>query len=684
MRKLLKYTYLIKLIMTAFIAIYIPFLLLNSLAMRNSYREVKDNKNKNYSNNTYYFAKYFYDQIDSLINQTIRIEYERKFVREVVESHQYYIIQAIGTLSQYNRTINFADLCGIYFNDSDYLITSYAKYDMDYFVRFYSEGDSVLGEKIRKFITEKHANEVSMLPIVNVSKGMSTALLVGMPISTGLKGEQDAFVVYLINPDTLRKSFLGRPDSEESALYIFDSNNDLLYSNGIINEKTLHYTEFNGFLKDADKTLLNFKSNDVEYAAFKWHDKLKNMTFISVILYSEIEGPLLFFYKTLQRTLILFAVTMVIILGFTIYINYRPILKLSKCARKFGDEDKNTGEINSIGYMIEKVSNENNHMQETVLEQRMMLKERIYGDLLSGATISEAGENTLSSDLKEEYNNFFALSVRGIHLNNLQRGQLIHNIYLNCGAYVNLTDIPYDNCLVFICAVKENPGYRDLAAEIESLIKQLYDNGFHINIDVLAFLQHVKNGERDSALAVLSDIHEYILKNVTNVKKERYICYDILCSYLKTLEDANIKIEEQEAEDILNFNNVNEFCKIISNTVEGVCNTILLIKEDKDFAFKKSIVDFVDLNATDPDICLLQVADKFNISIYTLSRIFKESTGIGFKEYITSKRIGIGKHLLSTTDKSIFDIAKETGFSDTTQFTRVFKSLCGIAPSKYR
>lgn len=53
-------------------------------------------------------------------------------------------------------------------------------------------------------------------------------------------------------------------------------------------------------------------------------------------------------------------------------------------------------------------------------------------------------------------------------------------------------------------------------------------------------------------------------------------------------------------------------------------------------------------------------------------------------EYLTNYRINIAKDLLRTTNKSITDIALETGFSNSAYFTKVFKQVAKMTPREYR
>lgn len=84
------------------------------------------------------------------------------------------------------------------------------------------------------------------------------------------------------------------------------------------------------------------------------------------------------------------------------------------------------------------------------------------------------------------------------------------------------------------------------------------------------------------------------------------------------------------------------------------------------------------------EIYLEQIADMHNISAIYLSRVFKETTGISFVDFLTEIRIGFAKGLLEDTHVSIQEVAYQTGYTDHHYFHRVFKKQTGITPNEYR
>ena len=78
------------------------------------------------------------------------------------------------------------------------------------------------------------------------------------------------------------------------------------------------------------------------------------------------------------------------------------------------------------------------------------------------------------------------------------------------------------------------------------------------------------------------------------------------------------------------------------------------------------------------------VAKRFEMSTTALSRYFKKHTGKTFTAYIHELRIARACELLSQTDQTIQVIAREVGFSNISQFNRIFGRLKEMSPRAFR
>ncbi len=81
---------------------------------------------------------------------------------------------------------------------------------------------------------------------------------------------------------------------------------------------------------------------------------------------------------------------------------------------------------------------------------------------------------------------------------------------------------------------------------------------------------------------------------------------------------------------------------------------------------------------------LTEVAARFYLSPYYLSRLFRRVTGQSIVDYLNNRRIEAAQKLLETTELSISAIAEQTGFASAAHFRRVFREVMDISPLQYR
>ena len=81
-------------------------------------------------------------------------------------------------------------------------------------------------------------------------------------------------------------------------------------------------------------------------------------------------------------------------------------------------------------------------------------------------------------------------------------------------------------------------------------------------------------------------------------------------------------------------------------------------------------------------LSLTEVAARFYISPYYLSRLFRRVTGQSIVDYINARRIEAAQKLLETTELSIGSVAEQTGFASAAHFRRVFRETMGVGPAR--
>ncbi|MCY9670185.1 response regulator [Paenibacillus alginolyticus] len=89
-------------------------------------------------------------------------------------------------------------------------------------------------------------------------------------------------------------------------------------------------------------------------------------------------------------------------------------------------------------------------------------------------------------------------------------------------------------------------------------------------------------------------------------------------------------------------------------------------------------------HSLDPNLSLESVAEVVGVHPVTLSRIFKQQTGMNFVRYIVRRRMRDAQSMLLKTDKKINEISEEIGYVDYRYFRTLFKKEFGLTPSEYR
>jgi len=84
------------------------------------------------------------------------------------------------------------------------------------------------------------------------------------------------------------------------------------------------------------------------------------------------------------------------------------------------------------------------------------------------------------------------------------------------------------------------------------------------------------------------------------------------------------------------------------------------------------------------EISNTEIGAIFGYHPFYVSKMLKDRKGITLRQYIIGYRLKLAKRMLEVTEKSINEIAEETGFTDASYFTKTFKSVFGMTPKAYR
>ena len=97
----------------------------------------------------------------------------------------------------------------------------------------------------------------------------------------------------------------------------------------------------------------------------------------------------------------------------------------------------------------------------------------------------------------------------------------------------------------------------------------------------------------------------------------------------------------------------------------------------------ETLDDYIREHASE-EISNTEVGAIFGYHPFYVSTVMKEKRGVTLHQYVLAYRMRLAKNLLECTDKTIAEIAEETGFTDASYFTKSFKAAFGKTPKEWR
>ena len=174
----------------------------------------------------------------------------------------------------------------------------------------------------------------------------------------------------------------------------------------------------------------------------------------------------------------------------------------------------------------------------------------------------------------------------------------------------------------------------------------------------------VQHSEELAVWAMRSRVWEYIVLPFSAAEKSRYLhSLQQLCE-LRRGANGHAK-------------------KPLVERCPALPESIRLTAEHQKHQALHKVLQYIDQHFRE-SIDQKELAQRCGMTPFRFSRLFKEVIGIGFMDYILSKRMDFAKELLDNSQMPITSIGYEAGFKDPSYFARAFKQACGCTPSEYR
>ncbi|HML46420.1 MAG TPA: helix-turn-helix domain-containing protein, partial [Clostridia bacterium] len=208
----------------------------------------------------------------------------------------------------------------------------------------------------------------------------------------------------------------------------------------------------------------------------------------------------------------------------------------------------------------------------------------------------------------------------------------------------------------------------------------------------LQILAAARSGNYEETRQLLGDLYDYNLR-------ERRLVPEMLMSLYNNMITTAIKASEQLPEgqaelyerslrmlSTMNLQNASTdqiFTDVLS-LYRNLCALAQRSIQSKNKHIMENVVDYMEQNYANPNLCLDVIADNFRVSYYFLSRIFKEETHQSFSDLLNDIRIRHAIELLGASSQAVQAVAELVGYANMSTFLRAFKKRTGTTPLQYR
>ncbi|OLN29582.1 PocR ligand-binding domain-containing protein [Desulfosporosinus metallidurans] len=216
------------------------------------------------------------------------------------------------------------------------------------------------------------------------------------------------------------------------------------------------------------------------------------------------------------------------------------------------------------------------------------------------------------------------------------------------------------------------------ANSINSLDKEHELRTMVRNGDKLVAQQFLKN--------LLVDIIGENLEDIDTVKS-RIVELVVIISRAAVDGGAALNVILQENaqfyQDLHAITSTDELCSWSENMLDTFMNHVADNKNQKNLQAIQKAAEYIRKNYRNK-LTIDDIAQEVYLSSCYVSRIFKQGLGCTLMEYLTQIRVEEAKTLLKNPKYNVMQVAEDSGFEDPGYFTRVFKKLEGITPSRYK
>lgn len=592
---------------------------------------------------------------------------------------------------------------GVWFNANDNAlfrrvnITSHRLYEI------LTGGDSASREEIRAFFEEQEYTRIISTAQFEDSK--TKLIVMAKPVSFISVVKKDALVFFVMDQAVVEKELQAR-FHDCSSVAILDEEGRFLVRGQDFSEELYHRADFQVFLEGGAGETYVTTNGEENICIYRYRG---NAYTCLVSIYEDgMEAYLRDWLNDIRMILIFSIVVILALLALTVYINYRPLkLLVSKYSDMAASAEMSELEILDSAFLA---------ADEKLYDQKQQLKNFLLGDLLRGRRVEE--KLLLESGLTQAQH-YIVLALHGAPINSSCAEQVASMMKGRYHCECHITGITYQPQQLMICALSGEADLNELTAQVAEVLSAVTEQTYQIYCGTLvdqvtdiraSYLRSLSSASETEAQmaefddsvaeairlfgesletadvsAVRSSL-ETVESRLASMKQEEnyqtYYCYKLMTIYFA--KARNMRNYKMEVARLIDFSDEKRLFEMLHQSVERYCVQCSKAEQVTANKMRTELMAYIEENFNNKNLSLSAVADHLNTSVYVATRLFKETTGKNFKEYVMDKRMEYAAELLKSTSHKVAEVSGMAGFENAEYFSSLFKTKFGMTPTQYR
>ena len=192
----------------------------------------------------------------------------------------------------------------------------------------------------------------------------------------------------------------------------------------------------------------------------------------------------------------------------------------------------------------------------------------------------------------------------------------------------------------------------------------------------------VRLGETGEAKRLFKHFEDENEELLSSMMMQRYLLTELLNMLINTAREMHISIPHHQLSVVLTSQNCKTACDGLREVLDFI-GAHTSVTESNDDKLIHKVVDYVRNHYTENDLSLDRLAAEFHVSAGYLSRLFRSSLGIKYKDYVLRLKMDYAKECLNQ-GMSVTHTSQSCGYANISHFIKAFRLFVGVTPSAWQ